>query len=104
MLALFAYKNVVKAFRKYADYKRVQCPESWKGFLRSDFGRWDEAKIKRGAFLKFPIHFMTMGTYFMFLMIAGLIYMKSKRVGKFCTLIAVNVFGVIAVKTNWIIK
>jgi hypothetical protein len=66
LLSLFAYKVVTGAFKKYKNYPRIQVPENCRAVVRNDFGKWDEAGIIKGCFIRFPIHLMVMGGFLFF--------------------------------------
>ena len=40
-LAIFAYRNVKKTFKKYRNIKEVEDTYNWKGTKRLDFNKWD---------------------------------------------------------------
>jgi hypothetical protein len=65
-MSAFAYYSVVNAFRKYRNFPQLQCPEEWNAFRRKDFNKWEEAKIIKGCFTLFPLHFLKLGSYLIF--------------------------------------
>lgn len=54
-LAFWCYTNLKKTFKRYKNTPRLQVPEHYRAFLRTDFGRWDEKALLRRAFTQFPL-------------------------------------------------
>jgi 1-acyl-sn-glycerol-3-phosphate acyltransferase len=56
LLSLLALYMVKKIFKKYRNYPRIEVPVNMQAAVRQDFGKWDEAAIIKGCFLRFPLH------------------------------------------------
>jgi small basic protein len=67
VLSIVAYFFAKKTFKKYRNYPRMEVASNMGPALRADFGKWDEAAIIKGCFIRFPLHFFMMvsflGTY-----------------------------------------
>jgi hypothetical protein len=63
LVALAGYYVVTKAFRRYRNIPRFTVPEHYGGFMRQDFGRWNEKSIKKGCFVRFPLKITVFATY-----------------------------------------
>ena len=53
-LSLFGYTNLLKIFKKYENRLRIPTPDNYNGFLRMDFGKWDQKAMLGRAFTGFP--------------------------------------------------
>jgi hypothetical protein len=41
IFSLFAYYHVDKAFSKYRSHQKIDTPENWNAFIRTDFNKWN---------------------------------------------------------------
>lgn len=73
-----AYYLVIKTFKKYKNHPKVQVPPHYQGFMRQDFGKWNETAIKRGCFLRFPFKFAAVMTYLFTLSILSAFHNRFK--------------------------
>ena len=53
--SLTGFYLINRTFKYYANHPQISVPEHYRAFMRKDFGKWDESKIKKGCFFRFPI-------------------------------------------------
>jgi 1-acyl-sn-glycerol-3-phosphate acyltransferase len=59
-LALFAFRNMLQARKKYRQIREVEYSPEWSASIRVDYPFWDWRGIMQGCFFRFPYRFMAL--------------------------------------------
>jgi 1-acyl-sn-glycerol-3-phosphate acyltransferase len=80
-LALFAFININRIFKKYRTYGEVKKDPEWEGLIRKDFNRWDKRSIRLGCLLRFPFKFLVLLSFLIGDALTILAVQANERIG-----------------------